>query len=199
VGANANVGKGRYTPAAVYFQLPNFSHLNVAGTLTLSGWYRMTETIPSNSSPMLFYAKTTWNSTDGWYVCLQWTSNSNTTKTKLGMNGAGSDASVATVNSLSDWVHVSAVFNGTVGKAYSNGALKGTANLKGVAKNMTVAKIPYMFGSNYAGYSDEVRLRHGANDEDWVKAEYQTVSNDAFLSYAPAERLPRHGLVIMVR
>jgi DNA-directed RNA polymerase specialized sigma24 family protein len=50
-----------------------------------------------------------------------------------------------------------------------------------------------------AGYSDEVRLRHGANDEDWVKAEYQTVSNDAFLSYAPAERLPRHGLVIMVR
>ena len=206
VGANAKVGKGRYTPAAVYFRLPNFSHLNVAGTLTLSGWYRMTETIPSNSSPMLFMAKTTWNSTtDGWYVCLQWTSNSNTTKTKLGMNGAGSDASVATVNSLSDWVHVTAVFNGAVGKAYSNGALtgtatfKGTATLTGVAKNMTVAKIPYMFGGNYAGYSDEVRLRHGVNDADWVKAEYDTVSSDAFLSYSQAERLPRHGLVIMVR
>ena len=139
VGANAKVGKGRYTPGAVYFQLPNFSHLNVAGTLTLSGWYRITETIPTSSSPMLFYTKTTWNSTtDGWYVCLQWTSSSNTTKTKLGMNGAGSDASVATVNSLSDWVHVSAVFNGTSGKAYSNGALKGTPTLRGVAKNMTV-------------------------------------------------------------
>ena len=200
VGANAKVGKGRYTPGAVYFQLPNFSHLNVAGTLTLSGWYRITETIPSDSSPMLFYTKTTWNSTtDGWYVCLQWTSNSNTTKTKLGMNGAGNEARVATVNSLSDWVHVSAVFNGTSGKAYSNGALKGTPTLRGVAKNMTVAKIPYMFGGNYAGYSDEVRLRHGANDADWVKAEYDTVSNDAFLSYTHAERIPFHGMMIILR
>ena len=64
---------------------------------------------------------------------------------------------------------------------------------------MTVAKIPYMFGGNYAGYSDEVRLRHGANDADWVKAEYDTVSNDAFLSYTHAERIPFHGMMIILR
>ena len=200
VGVDAKVGKGRYTPAAACFRLPNFSHLNVAGTLTLSGWYRATEDIPSNSSPMLFYTKTKYDSkTDGWYVCLQWSSNSNTTKTKLGMNGAGNAASVFGINSLQSWVHVAAVFSNTVGIAYSNGDYKGTYTLRGAAKNMTDTLLPRMFSSNYAGDADEVRLRFAVNSADWVKAEYQTVSNDNFLSYGQAERLPRHGMMIMLR
>ena len=190
VAANdAKVGRSRYVPGAAYVSLPNFSHLNVGDTVSLSGWYKFDPSVTiASTSPYLFSCKTAWDSTaDGWYVVFQWTSNSDTTKKTLGLNGAGKSVSKVTIDSIkSAWVHVTATFNGTAGAAYSNGALKGSPTLNAAAKNQAASVTPRMFQGSYAGFADEVRIRDAVNSVDWVKAEYQTVAVDGFLSYGAA-------------
>ena len=194
--ADAKVGKGRYVPQAAYLNLPNFSHLDLGNTLTLSGWYKFdpANTLANSTSPMLFYAKTAWNSTtDGWYVCLQWTTNSDTTKKTLGINGAGTTVQKATIDSMkSAWVHVTAVFNGNKGFIYSNGTQKGTPTIT-PAMNIDPSLTPRMFTSNFAGFGDEIRLRRTPNDAAWVKAEYQTVAKADFLTCGAATTMLDDG------
>ena len=194
IAANdAKVGRSRYVPGAANVSLPNFSHLNVGDTVSLSGWYKFdpSVTIANSASAYLFSCKTAWDSTaDGWYVVFQWTTNSDTTKKTLGLNGAGKSVSKVTIDSIkSAWVHVTATFNGTAGAAYSNGALKGSPTLNAAAKNQTASVTPRMLQGSYAGFADEVRIRDAVNSADWVKAEYQTVAVDGFLTYGGAATL----------
>ena len=190
---DAKVGKSRYVPGAASVNLPNFSHLDIGDTVSLSGWYKFDPnvTLSSSTSPYLFNCKTKWDSTaDGWYVVFQWTSNSDTTKKTLGLNGAGTSVSKVTVDSIkSSWVHITATFNNKAGAAYSNGVLKGSPTLNAAAKNLASSATPKMFIGSYAGYADEVRIRDAVNSADWVKAEYQTVANDGFLAYGAADTL----------
>ncbi len=192
VATAAMAGKGRYIPAAATVDLPNFSHLNIGNTFSFSGWFKYDPSvaIASSTSPMLFYGKTIWNSTaDGWYVSLQWSSNSDTTKKTIGVNGAGTSVKSTTIDSLkSVWVHVAVVFNNTKAYVYSNGILKGTQTIT-AAKNLATSVTPRFFQSNYTGFADEVRICDAVNDATWVKAEYQTVANPAFLSYGAVENL----------
>ncbi len=198
VGVDAKVGKGRYVPEAATVRLPNFSHLALGNTFTLSGWYKYdASAVISSTSPMLFYGKTAWDSTaDGWYVCFQWTSNSSDiTKKTIGMNGAGNSAKTATIDSVkSAWVHITVVFNNTTGVIYSNGASKKSQSIT-AAKELATSVNPSMFSSKYTGYADEVRIRDAVNNADWVKAEFDTVNNAAFLTYGAAEDLSNSILV----
>ena len=194
IAANdAKVGKSRYVPGAASVNLPNFSNLDIGDTVSLSGWYKFdpSVTLPSSTSPYLFTCKTKWDSTaDGWYVVFQWTTNSDTTKKTLGLNGAGTTVSKVTVDSIkSSWVHITATFNNKTGAAYSNGVLKGSPTLNAAAKNLAASATPRMFTGSYTGFADEVRIRDAVNSADWVKAEYQTVAVDGFLSFGAAGTL----------
>ena len=193
---DAKVGKGRYAPAAAYIEFPNFSHLDFGESLTFSGWFKYDPnvTIASKSSPMLFYAKTAWDAANGWYVCLQWTSNSSdTTKKTVGANGAGKTIGTATIDSTkSAWVHVAVAFNGTACTIFSNGSPKGTPTIS-APRNLASTARPTLMSSNFAGFADEVRIRNVVNGSDWVAAEYQTVATASFLSYGTASTLLDDG------
>ena len=194
--ADAKVGKGRYAPAAAYLQFPNFSHLNIGETLTFSGWFKYdpSVTIANNTSPMLFYAKTAWDAANGWYVCLQWSNNSDTTKRTLAANGAGKTVGKTTIDSMkSAWVHVAAVYNGATCALYSNGSLKATPAISAAA-NLDPAAKPRLMQSSFAGFADEVRIRRTPNDADWVAAEYQAVAKASFLSYGAASTMLDDGV-----
>ncbi|MBQ6923206.1 MAG: hypothetical protein IJQ73_01060 [Kiritimatiellae bacterium] len=201
VAADAMAGKGRYFPAAATVDLPNFSHLNIGNTLSFSGWFKYDPSvaIASSTSPMLFYGKTVWNSTaDGWYVALQWSSNSDTTKKTIGVNGAGTSVKNTTIDSIkSAWVHVAVVFSNTKAYVYSNGILKGTPSIT-AAKNLAASVTPRFFQSNYTGFADEVRICDAANSAAWIKAEYQTVADKAFLGYGAVETIAPEGGYISV-
>ena len=91
-----------------------------------------------------------------------------------------------------NWYKLYAVYNGRSLFFYVNGtAYVGTATAEAAAangnNNLFLAGTSGTGTRDFRGEMDEVRLRTGASSADWVKADYDTVNNAAFLSAGSVE------------
>ena len=91
-----------------------------------------------------------------------------------------------------NWYKLYAVYNGTSLSFYVNGTdYVGTTNSAAVAangnNNLFLAGTSGTGTRDFRGEMDEVRLRVGVSSADWVKADYDTVNDAAFLSAGSVE------------
>ena len=91
-----------------------------------------------------------------------------------------------------NWYKLYAVYNGKSLAFYVNGTTYvGTATADAAAANgnnsLFLAGTSGTGTRDFRGEMDEVRLRSGVSSADWVKADYDTVANTAFLSAGSVE------------
>ena len=85
-------------------------------------------------------------------------------------------------------IYLNGVFKETV--ILPNAPLQDNANIGiGGSVQLVPGETTTGKGRRFNGYMDEVRLRPGVPSADWVKADYDTVNNAAFVTVAPPEVL----------
>ena len=197
-GSDAPVGGARTTATSTkdkgYLSVPSYDAENVGSNFTVSGWIRISDL--SNKRPPIVARKNgVWG--NGFY--------SYVIDVATSINVHGSDYyDFATVSSfpssLEEWVHFAFAFNGRNISIFGNGA-------QVIRRSITVVKdndLPLVFGCqpnggglHLVGAFDECRLKKGAASADWVKAEYDTVASDGFLSYGAASG--NRGMMLIIR
>ncbi len=177
VGAAVKVVSGRLNVA-------NYeSEFTTAGTVfSGSGWF----ILPGRSASYMSIVnkKTTngdaWNSTSGWY----WEMNNSLTV--IGFIGKSNNKQTVNIpNVTANWNHFTFTSSGSQIKLYINGSLSKTYSHALTAGGKLMALMPVA-----GGVADEFRMRNAVSSADWVRAEYDTVSNAGFLTYGDAQEAP---------
>ena len=189
-GDDAPVGGARQTATSAergYLSVPSYSTLGFGDTFTISGWIRFDGV---NGYPRLFSRKRNYNEGPGWEI--EMSNNSYTSFNGRGNNQAGINGTFPGKGFNQTWVHVAVVYSGATLTVYGDGALVKSGAI--TAADDVDYDLSFGCDSNgdeayVRGQYDECRLMGGAASADWVKAEYDTVSNQGFLAYAEAESL----------
>ena len=187
-GTDAPVGGARQTATSAalgYLSVPSYSALGFGDTFTISGWIRFDGV---NGYPRLFSRKRSYSEKPGWEM--EMGSGSYTSFSGRGNNQAGISGAFPGKGFNQTWVHVALVYSNTTMAVYGDGALVKS----GAITAADDVDYDLSFGcdsdgneSYVRGEYDECRLMGGAASADWVKAEYDTVKGEAFLTYGDAE------------
>ena len=185
--AEGPVGTAYSSPAQSYVQTTNDVRWAAHGNkLSLSGWVKA----ESGSSVIwgrIMSSKSDYAAGCGFELTLQGGFK------KYNMIGHGNNQHVAETqyDCMSDFVYLTAVFDGSAAKMYANGTLVGnwdnavlnsTTNILRIGANAVADNLWY-------GQLDEMRLRWGASSADWVAADYATQHSDNFAVLGAAERI----------
>lgn len=201
IGVSGKVGTARQTATSNtneggYLQIPNYNNLALGGTFAMSGWLYQTS---SYGEPGLIGRKPVYSSAHGWEVELK-----NYTTAKV--RGASADDNSSNGMTLhtkeKTWAHVFFVYNNTTVSVYTNGTFCGSRTIKTPTDN----GLPLFLGrrgeegktaSYIRGYFDEFRLKDGVPSAEWIKAEYDSMESDNFITYAAAEDIAV-GSILMI-
>ena len=121
---------------------------------------------------------------------------------------SSSDLGIASSNrpAWKTWNHHAATYNATAGFLFLNGVSTGSVAVDGSlypTENQTKLYLGNMSTSQsvvWPGKIDEVRISSVARSEDWLKATYDTVKNNAtFTAYGAAKENVNKGMMIFVR
>ena len=189
-GTDAPVGFARTTATSAansYLSIPSYDTLGFGGTFTMSGWVRLTG---CTAYPRLFSRKKGYTDANGWEI--EMTSGS---FQKFGARGSSNPSYAGEFKSpgmKETWMHVALVYDGATLTVYGNGEMVKTGAINAATDN----NLPLSIGCDSDGNEtiaqgafDECRLMDGVASADWVKAEYDTVKGEAFLTYGEAESM----------
>lgn len=196
--STAPTGTGRQLASAKehksYLSVPNYNHLGLGGTFTISAWVKADACYTSYSA-RYFSRKDEYNDKNGWEVEQRFdTGKASVPATTISARGANSGDYTATVPDITkNWAYVVISYNGTTLQYYVNGAKAETRTLNNAA---TDNGKPLSFGidsdgngSNWVGAMDEIRLRGFVPTEAWEAAEYAVVADPSCLVYGAVEPL----------
>ena len=201
-GSDAPVGYARRTgtgSSASYLSVGSYDSFNVGNTFTISCWLRLTGL---GSSPRIFSRKVGYKDSDGWEIELSGFG-------QFKARGAGQDKDKCTGSITPDthnnWVHLAFVYDGSTLVAYTNGNFSVRSDSITAAtdndKSFSIGSISGG-GSNCAdGSFDECRLLDAVASADWIAAEYETVTSDAFVVAGAVENVSPQssdGLIVIV-
>lgn len=206
--AEGAVGHARYNMPCSYldggrnwYSVPAYDDLAVGAAFAFSGWFRANS--PLDGYPRIVSRKTAYESTTGWEVELAHS------YTEMNVRGASASGLGVEIPSLLDaWVHLAFVYSEGEGKnyrvaVYTNGFL--AAESGSVITPPQDNGLPLSFGNNstgdeasFNGMFDEMRLRGGTASPNWMRAEYETVRNAAFVG-ARAVRPAVGGFKLIIR
>lgn len=206
IGVSGKVGTARQTATSKkesnkeceggYLQIPNYDNLALGGTFAMSGWLYQTST---SGQPGLIGRKPAYNSTHGWEVELK---NYTTAKVR-GASAADNSTNGMTLHTKQNtWAHLVFVYDNTTVSVYTNGTFCGKRTIVSPTDN----GLPLFLGRRGAegatasyirGYFDEFRLKDGVPCAEWIKAEYDSMESDNFITYAAAEDIAV-GSVLMI-
>ena len=199
IGVSGKVGTARQTATSNtdeggYLQIPNYDNLSLGGTFAMSGWLYQTHT---KDSPGLIGRKPAYNSAQGWEVELK----SYTSAKVRGASGA-SESAMNLPTAVKTWAHLVFVYNDKTVSVYTNGTFCGSRTIATPTDN----GLPLFLGrrgeegksaSYIRGYFDEFRLKDGVPSAEWIKAEYDSMESDNFITYAAAEDIAV-GSILMI-
>ena len=199
IGVPGKVGTARQTATSNtdeggYLQIPNYDNLALGGTFAMSGWLYQTHT---KDSPGLIGRKPAYNSAQGWEVELK-----NYTSAKVRGASGASESAMNLPTAKNTWAHLVFVYNNTTVSVYTNGTFCGSRTIATPTDN----GLPLFLGrrgeegksaSYIRGYFDEFRLKDGVPSAEWIKAEYDSMESDNFITYAAAEDIAV-GSVLMI-
>ena len=201
IGVSGKVGTARQTATSNtneggYLQIPNYNNLELGGTFAMSGWLYQTS---SYGEPGLIGRKPVYSSTHGWEVELKnWT----TAKVRGASADDNSSNGMTLHTKQNTWAHLVFVYNNTTVSVYTNGTFCGSRKIATPTDN----GLPLFLGrrgeegktaSYIRGYFDEFRLKDGVPSAEWIKAEYDSMESDNFITYAAAEDIAV-GSVLMI-
>ena len=187
-GDDAPVGGARQTATSAargYLSVPSYSALGFGDTFTISGWIRFDSV---TGYVRRFSRKRVYSEKDGWEI--EMLSGSYTGFSARGNNQAGISGTFPGKGFNKTWVHVALVYSGATLTVYGDGELvqSGAITAAGdVDYDLSFGCDSNGDESYVSGEFDECRLMDGVASADWVKAEYDTVKNAAFLTYGEAE------------
>ena len=185
-----------------WYSVPAYDDLDVGATFVFSGWYRAND--PLVGFPRLVSRKTVYNGDMGWEVEMN-----NGSFTNMNIRGANATSLAVVIPNLSeDWVHLAFAFREGTGKSYiasvyTNGFLaaeSGSSMAPPQDNGLPLSIGCNVYGSEPAfnGKLDEMRLRGGLITPNWMRAEYETVRNAAFVE-AGAVRPAIGGFKLIIR
>ena len=176
------IGDGRWQPKLA-MRIPSYDSQQVGGVFTIGGWYYMDERKGYES---FFNRKAAYNSGDGFLSNMQ-----NNDKTLcIAANGSQQKTSgyALTAAVAGRWVYYIVVYNGSTVQIYENGAQRGSNWSVGTSGTVKDNGRELLVGSSsMTGTVDEFRLRKTAVSADWIKAEYDQVTADAFVTAGEGE------------
>ena len=153
----------------------------IDGCCTASQWIKLTEVDHRNVRP---YSRKTSYSEGGGFEC-------EITAPTATIRAGGTSNVQLSLSPVGQWVHLAAVYDGTLCYAYGNGGA--------TSKSGTISSIGRRTDTGYGigsdadgseicinGWMDEYRLRGAVSSADWVKAEYDTATASGFLSASAA-------------
>lgn len=157
-----------------------------AAAFTCSAWvYMPGADMTVNHS--LMTKKTAWNDVNGWLVLLRgkesMVSFFATGQKELRTWGVKENNSSTF---LQKWVYVTVTRLNGKAKLYVNGG-KHHEDTKDLSAIVNASENPLILMPSKNTYMDECRLRNGGSTYDWIKAEYRTMADEAFLTYGEAE------------
>jgi hypothetical protein len=196
IGVSGRIGTARQTATSTergYLSIPSYDSLGLAGTFRFSCWLYLDGIV---SQHRLFSRKASYNAANGWEV-----ETPGTAYTTIRARAANDIKVDCTIPSLQTaWQHLAFVYNGTSLLIYTNGAWCKTGAINMATDN----GLPLSLGCNSPGTGgwvrgryDEVRLQDGIPSADWIRAEYDTMTDANFLTIGPAETFSNDGLLII--
>ena len=202
VAVSGPVGNGRQLSTNItvcsYLSVPSCDSLNVGNTFAVSGWFNVGsgQTVDGR----VFSRKENWEHQDGWEVV--WKNNK-----AFSTRGAHKDANAQYNTAFGEgWKHFFIVYNGTTSTIFENGVQKAnkTGGRAATDNNKSLSIGSYSGGtdgSTLVGSVDECRLLDAVPSADWVKAEYDSMNDAAFLTAGEAESYsgvfpPSVGIVV---
>ncbi len=200
------IGLARWNQPATYldfgknwYEVPNYDDQAVGDTFLFSGWFK--GGTDARGWQRLVSRKTSYGSNNGWEVALP------ASFTRLNVRGAGNDPAEVDIPDISSgWTHLAFQYTRNAGRTndlsiYANGELVASTTISLGSDN----GLPLFFGCDgscvepsFFGAFDELRLRRGNDGAVWVKAEYLTASDPAFVAYSAVEPVTA-GLKIIIR
>ena len=195
VAVSGPVGNGRQCSTALgaanlsYLSVPSYDDSHPIGdTFAISGWFNIGSGQTGNDNDArLFSRKENWEVSGGWEVLWK-------TGKEIRVRGASKSDNIKLTNvdyAGQGWKHVFIVYNGKDSVFYENGAQKGTkTNGTAATENgrpLAIGGYANDNGSQLLGSVDECRLLDAVPSADWVKAEYDSMADAAFLTADEAE------------
>ena len=187
------VGNGRQCSAALgadnlsYLSVPSYDTKSVGGTFAVSGWFNIgSGQSGNNNDARLFSRKENYQDAHGWEVLWK-------TSKEIRVRGASSSDSVKVTNldyAGKGWKHFFVVYNNAIAAFYENGVLKKSTSDTAPTENgrpLAIGGYANDNGSQLVGSVDECRLLDAVPSADWVRAEYNSMNNPAFLTAGEAE------------
>ena len=188
VAVSGPVGNGRQcstnTTVRSYLTVPSYDSLNVGNTFAVSGWFNVGSGQTAKDA-RVFARKTYYTEANGWEVVWK---NTKAFSTR-GASGTA-DAQYSTAFG-EGWKHFFIVYNGTTSTIYENGVQKArkTGGTAATDNNcaLGIGDYPSDNMGPLVGSVDECRLLDAVPTADWAKAEYDSMSDAAFLTAGEAE------------
>ena len=188
VAVSGPVGNGRQcttnTSVRSYLTVPSYDSLNVGNTFAVSGWFNVRSGQPAKDA-RLFARKTYYTEANGWEVV--WKSNK-----AFSTRGASSTADAQYNTDIGQgWKHFFIVYDNRTSTIFENGVQKaqktnGTAATDNNSA-LGIGDYPSNNTGPLVGSVDECRLLDAVPSADWVKAEYDSMTDAAFLTAETAE------------
>ncbi|MBP5285350.1 MAG: hypothetical protein ILO34_04500 [Kiritimatiellae bacterium] len=199
LGLARNNGYASPQAGGWFLLAPNYeSLLDSVSTFTVSCFFRF-QSASDVGNVYLFSNKNGGGECDyGWQVISEWRRT-----TWLVVGPAWSYTYYYPDDPAEDWVHMAFAFGGDSVSMYSNGsatALNSATRAPTATENgLGIGNYPNGEGTTPFGAYDEIRIRKYVSTPDWVKAEYDTITDASFLSSTGARTMGQPGLVLMVR
>ena len=194
VAVSGPVGNGRRCSTALgaenlsYLSVSSYDSKSVGDTFAVSGWVSIGSGQTGNDNDARFFSrKENWQTEGGWEVLWK-------TAKEIRVRGAASGDNIKVTGrdyAGQGWKHVFIVYDGRNSVFYENGVSKGTkTNGTAATENgrpLAIGGYANDNGSQLLGSVDECRLLDAVPTADWVKAEYDSMNDAAFLTAGEAE------------
>lgn len=165
-----------------YLVSDTWTTLGTGGTLTLSTWSKYDG--PANKYARMLSCMSDWAKPAGWELTVQ----VGVDEITVGSSGRSQFQYTASgVGPGSGNVYLTVVYNaGGNTQLYTNGVLATAKSLNQVVKPTEKLYIGSLnkSGNRWNGSLDEIRIHRDAESADWVKACYDTMASDSFLTMA---------------
>ena len=194
VAVSGPVGNGRQCSTALgannlsYLSVPSYDSKSVGDTFAVSGWVSVGSGQPGAENDARFFSrKENWQTMGGWEVLWK-------TSKEIRVRGAASGDNIKVTGrdyAGQGWKHFFIVYDGKNSVFYENGVQKGskTGGTAATENGSPLAIGGYANdkGSQLLGSVDECRLLDAVPSADWVRAEYDSMNDAAFLTAGEAE------------
>lgn len=194
IAVSGPVGNGRQCSTGLgadnlsYLSVPSYDTKSVGGTFAVSGWFNIgSGQSGNNNDARLFSRKENYQDAHGWEVLWK-------TSKEIRVRGAASGDNIKLTGrdyAGQGWKHVFIVYDGKNSVFYENGVQKGSKTGGTAAtengRPLAIGGYANDNGSQLLGSVDECRLLDAVPSADWVRAEYNSMNNPAFMTAGEAE------------